>query len=104
MDNRVKLAGAAIASVLAFVIGCGGEADGGDEEAGPPAPPVAAAPQPVSLQLAAVGGSTVGGEVTATHGADSTLVRITLRGLTVGRGYEAEVRRGDCTVAEQFIR
>jgi hypothetical protein len=63
-----------------------------------PAPPAATAP--VTVQLMPLGGSTLTGEVVATHNPNGVNVRVSVAGLTEGEDYEAKLRYGMCSDAQ----
>jgi hypothetical protein len=66
-----------------------------ETEAPPPA-----APAPVTVQLMPLGGSTLTGEVVATHNPEDVNVRVSVTGLTEGEDYEAKLKYGMCSDAQ----
>lgn len=103
MDSKAWLARAMALALMVPVAACSREEETEaniEVESEQPATPAAA---PMTIQINPQGGAMVGGELTATHEAERTNVRVTLNGLTEGQDYEAKLRYGDCTVAANFL-
>jgi hypothetical protein len=64
------------------------------------APPAMA---PVTVMIQPMGGSTLAGEVVATHRPEDVNVRVTLNGLTADSDYEAALKYGMCSDAQAHL-
>ena len=84
--------------VPAFACADNDEAEVEIDAAPEPAPPAAIAP--VTVQLMPLGGSTLTGEVVATHNPNDVNVRVSVAGLTEGEDYEAKLKYGMCSDAQ----
>jgi hypothetical protein len=72
-----------------------------DIEAETETPPPAMAP--VTVQFQPMGGSTLAGEVVASHNPENVNVRVTLSGLAEDDDYEAALKYGMCTDAQAHL-
>lgn len=101
MDRKKWMARAMALTLAAPTVYACNKADKTDEtiEVKTEAPPAI----PVSIAVNPQGGSTISGELTATHETDKTLLHLNLSGLTEDKDYEAKVRYGDCTMAMQHL-
>ena len=100
MENKAWLRLMALTLVLPLAVACSQEeeTEADIEIEAEPAPAA-----PVTVQITPQGGGMVAGEITATHQAEDTNLRISLTGLTEGKDYEARIRYGDCTIAMNYL-
>lgn len=101
MDRKRWVARAMALTLAAPAVYACNKADRTEEtlEVKTEAPPAA----PVSIAVNPQGGSTISGELTATHETDKTVLHLNLSSLTADRDYEAKVRYGDCTMAMKYL-
>jgi hypothetical protein len=101
MENKAWLRLAALVLVLPFAAACAreDETEANIEVETEPAAPAA----PIVVAITPTGANTVAGELTATHEADKTVVRLSLNALTEGKDYEARIRYGNCSVAANYL-
>jgi hypothetical protein len=102
MENKAWLRLAAVVLVLPFAAACAREDETEaniEVETEPAATPAA----PVTVMINPQGGSTIGGELTATHEAENTKVRLNLTGLMEDKTYDAKIRYGSCAVAMNYL-
>jgi hypothetical protein len=102
MDSKAWVARAmALALVVPVAAACNKEDNDANIEVQTETPPPAA---PVTVTINPQGGAMLSGDLTATHEADKTTVRLSLAGLTEDKDYEAKIRYGDCTMAANYLK
>jgi hypothetical protein len=101
MENKAWLRLIALMLVLPLAVACSKEEEieaDIDVETEPAAPAA-----PIMVTIMPQGGSTVAGDLSATHEADKTVVRVNLTSLMEGKDYEARIRYGNCSVAANYL-
>src|SRR5689334_2848619 len=102
MESKAWVARAMALALLVPAAAACNKADNNEEniEVKTEAPPPAA---PISVTINPQGGAKLTGDLTATHEAEKTVLRLALNNLDADHDYAAKIRYGDCTMAMQYL-